>query len=107
MRTPEWTAAHSLYQSTGNYRTKIGAGASFAINRSVISQLWSWRHRLPYVAEELLPGYRFPFPSPASCDLACGEARSECYRQGKSQAECDNAHSHCLMGCFFASPGWP
>jgi hypothetical protein len=92
--------------TTAGYGGTINGGSS-PINPSVIPQLWSWRHRLPDVPEELLPGYRFPFPSPATCDLACGEVRSECYRQGGSQEKCDNAHSDCLMGCFFETPGWP
>jgi hypothetical protein len=107
MNIPGFNAETSLNKTRGHYRTGIGPGVSSTINPSVMPQLWSWRHRLPYVAEELLPGYRFPFPSPASCDLACGEARSECYRRGGSREECDEAHSDCLMGCFFATPGWP
>lgn len=106
MRIAQWTAADSVYRATARYR--VGVTADVATTRSprVKPQVWSWQNRFPDKAKVLFP-FGKPTPPQKSCDLACGGERSDCYWGGGSQDECDEAYSHCLMGCFFAAPGWP
>ena len=54
---------------------------------------------------QLLADILGPFwgTSPGSCSLACGEERSDCFREGGTRAGCDQAHRQCLWDCFFAA----
>ena len=54
---------------------------------------------LEWVDPRLLVEY--PGPSPASCDLSCGEERADCFREGGTRTECDQAFQQCLWDCSF------
>ncbi len=59
--------------------------------------LFSWVN-LGY--EDLVYGPQISIdPSPAACDLACGEGRSDCAREGGSRWECHQEHRQCLWDC--------
>jgi hypothetical protein len=42
----------------------------------------------------------FTIPNPALCDLACGEVRIDCFREGGTLEKCNQEYSNCTWDCF-------
>ena len=79
-----------------------GPSLRMATQAGIVPSRWSW---INVGYPELAWGYWRDLldigPSPAECDLSCGEQRADCYREGNSRKQCKQEHQECLMGCFF------
>ena len=85
-------------QSIGISRQAIAT----PVQACIVPSRFSWINvGLPELAWGYWRGLLDLGPSPASCDLDCGEERSDCFREGGSRRECDEGYDECRWGCFF------
>jgi hypothetical protein len=98
MARPGLTAHASAYRSAHRYRPSGTAHAGGGAR--VVPSRFSWINLgLEFVDPRL--SIEDPGPSPADCELDCGEQRADCFREGGTRAECDQAQQECLWDCFF------
>lgn len=109
MTMPGFTAGHAIYRSGGRYGSLHPTGANHQ-DRVYALVLPSLYDLINVGLGELLEGKQLlaemrPWSesSPARCNLACGEERVDCFREGGSTQQCDQAHRQCLWDCFFAA----